>query len=68
MEIITRGERRRSWTLAEKQDIVAESLGPDLTPTAVARKHAISFGQLYTSMRAPAALRLQSQARIVAGR
>jgi transposase len=48
VEIITRGERRRSWTLAEKQEIVAESLGPDLTPTAVARKHAISSGQLYT--------------------
>ena len=48
VEIITRGERRRSWTLAEKQEIVAESLGPDLTPTEVARKHAISSGQLYT--------------------
>lgn len=48
MEIITRGERRRSWTLAQKQEIVAESLGPDLTPTEVARKHAISSGQLYT--------------------
>lgn len=48
IEIITRGERRRSWTLQEKQEIVAESLGPDLTPTEVARKHAISTGQLYT--------------------
>ncbi len=28
--------------------IVAESLGSDLTPTEVARKHAISSGQLYT--------------------
>jgi transposase len=27
---------------------VAESFGPDLTPTEVARKHAISSGQLYT--------------------
>lgn len=48
VEIITRGERRRTWTLREKQEIVAESLGPDLTPTEVARKHAISTGQLYT--------------------
>jgi transposase len=48
MEIIPRGERRRSWTLAEKREIVAESLGPELTPTEVARKHAISSGQLYT--------------------
>jgi transposase len=48
VEIITRGEPRRSWTLAQKQEIVAESFGPDLTPTEVARKHAISSGQLYT--------------------
>jgi transposase len=48
IEIITRGERRRSWTLAQKQEIVAESLGPELTPTEVARKHAITSGQLYT--------------------
>jgi transposase len=27
---------------------VAESLGPELTPTEVARKHGISTGQLYT--------------------
>jgi transposase len=34
--------------LAQKREIVAESFGPDLTPTEVARKHAISSGQLYT--------------------
>jgi len=48
VEIITRGERRRSWTVEQKREIVTESLGPDLTPTEVARKHAISSGQLYT--------------------
>jgi transposase len=48
MEIITRGERRRRWTLEQKREIVAESLGPELTPTEVARKHGISSGQLYT--------------------
>jgi len=48
IEIITRGERRRSWTREQKREIVAESLGSDLTPTEVARKHAISSGQLYT--------------------
>lgn len=48
VEIITRGERRRSWTLEQKREIVAESLGPELTPTEFARKHAISSGQLYT--------------------
>jgi len=48
VEIITRGERRRRWTLEQKRDIVAESYGSDLTPTEVARKHGISSGQLYT--------------------
>src|SRR5215472_750855 len=48
VEIITRGERRRSWTLEQKREIVTESLGSELTPTEVARKHAISSGQLYT--------------------
>ena len=48
VEIITRGERRRRWTPEQKRDIVAESYGPDLTPTEVARKHGISSGQLYT--------------------
>jgi transposase len=48
VEIITWGERRRSWALERKREIVAESLGPGLTLTEVARKHAISSGQLYT--------------------
>lgn len=48
IELITRGERRRVWTLTQKREIVAESFGPELTPTEVARKHAISSGQLYT--------------------
>lgn len=48
VEIITRGGRRRSWTVEQKREIVAESFGPELTPTEVARKHAIGSGQLYT--------------------
>jgi transposase len=48
VEILSRAERRRSWTLEEKREIVSESLGPDLTPTEVARKHGISTGQIYT--------------------
>lgn len=48
VEIITRGERRRRWTLEQKREIVAESYGGELTPTEVARKHVISSGQLYT--------------------
>ena len=48
VEILTRAEPRRSWTVEQKRGIVAESLGPDLTPTEVARKYRISSGQLYT--------------------
>jgi transposase len=48
VEIITRGERRRVWTLEQKREIVVESFGPELRPTEVARKHAINSGQLYT--------------------
>jgi transposase len=47
VEVITRGERRRVWTLEQKREIVAESLGPALTPTEVARKYGISSGLLY---------------------
>src|SRR3954452_2317643 len=47
VEVITRGERRRLWSLEQKREIVAESLGPALTPTEVARKHGISSGLLY---------------------
>ena len=32
VEVITGKERRRSWTLEQKREIVAESLGPVLTP------------------------------------
>lgn len=48
IEVITRGERRRVWTAEQKREIVAESFGPDLTPTEVVRKYGISSGQLYT--------------------
>ena len=45
VEIVTRSERRR-WSLEQKREIVAESLGPGLSPTEVARKYAISSGLL----------------------
>ena len=48
VEVLARAERRRSWTLEQKREIVSESLGPELTPTDVARKHRISTGQIYT--------------------
>ena len=48
VEVLTGVERRRSWTEEQKRAIVGESLGPDLTPTEVARKYRISTGQLTT--------------------
>jgi transposase len=48
IEVITRGERRRSWTPEQKREIAAESLEPGTSPIMVARKHGISTGQLYT--------------------
>src|ERR1700722_5553919 len=48
VEVLTRAEPRRSWTAEQKREIVGESLGPDLTPSEVARKYRISSGQLYT--------------------
>ena len=48
VEILTRAEPRRSWTVEQKRQIVAESFGPDLTPTEVARKYRISSGLLYS--------------------
>ena len=47
IEVTARNDRRRTWTLDQKREIVAESLGPELTPTEVARKHAISSGPFY---------------------
>ena len=38
----------RKWMLEQKREIVAESFGPELTATEVARKHGISSGQRYT--------------------
>src|ERR1041385_9260031 len=48
VEVITRGERRRAWTLDQKREIVAESLAAELSATEVARKYGIRTGQLYT--------------------
>jgi transposase len=48
IEVITRREPRRSWTADQKREIAAESLEPNASPVAVARKHGISTGQLYT--------------------
>ncbi len=47
VEQITRGERRRRWSLEQKQEIVAESLGAGVRPSEVIHKHGITSGQLY---------------------
>ena len=45
IEVITGVDRRRRWTLEQKQAIVEESLSGHAT--VVARKHGIGTGQLY---------------------
>jgi transposase len=47
IEVIMRGERRRRWSLEQKQAIVAESVSANTSMTAIARKHGIGTGQLY---------------------
>jgi transposase len=48
LRVITRPERRRSWSDEQKRDVVAESLTGEMTVSEVARKHDISPGQLFT--------------------
>jgi transposase-like protein len=48
IRVIARTERRRSWSLEQKRAIVAESFAGYRSVSAIARKHAISPGQLFT--------------------
>jgi transposase len=48
IEVITGPDRRRRWSLEQKRAIVAESYRTDTTPSAVARRHGLNTGQLYT--------------------
>jgi transposase len=48
VEVITRGERRRRWSVEQKREIAAESLEAGVSPITVARRYGISSGQLYT--------------------
>src|SRR5258708_32621807 len=48
IELITRGERRRRCSVEQKQAIVSESQSSDIPLTAVARKHGIGTGLLYS--------------------
>ena len=47
IELITRGERRRRWSVEQKREIAAESLEPGISPITVARRYGISSGLLY---------------------
>src|SRR3954452_2097193 len=47
-EVITGVGRRRRWTSEEKARIVAESLDPATTASAVARRHGLHASQLFT--------------------
>ena len=48
MEVVTRSERRRRWSDSDKQEILKETLAPGATVAAVARRHGIGTGQVYT--------------------
>jgi transposase len=48
IEVITRGERRRRWSVEQKREIAAESLERGISPITVARRYGISSGLLYT--------------------
>ena len=47
-ELITRGERRRRWSVEQKREIAAESLEPGVSSITVARRYGISSGLLHT--------------------
>jgi transposase len=48
VELITRAEPRRRWSVEQRQSIAAESLAPGASPSEVARRHGIGTGLLYT--------------------
>lgn len=47
IEVITSVQRRRRWRMAEKEQLVAASLEPGASVSAVARDAGIHPGQLY---------------------
>jgi transposase len=57
VEVITSIERRRRWSFAEKQQLVATTLEPGASVSAIAREAGIHPSQLFgwrRQMRAPA--------------
>ena len=51
IELISRRERHRQWTIEQKRAAVEEMLAPGAKVSEVARKYEINTGQLYTSRR-----------------
>jgi transposase len=47
-EVFTGAGRRRDWSDEEKRQIVAESHSGEMSVSAVARRHGLSPGQLFT--------------------
>lgn len=47
VEVITSVQRRRRWSLSEKERLVAEALEPGAVASAVARRAGIHSSQLY---------------------
>lgn len=47
-EVFTGAGRRRDWSDEEKDRIVAESYSGEMSVSAVARRHGLSPGQLFT--------------------
>jgi transposase len=48
IEVVSRAERRRRWSDADKQRMLQETLAPGATVTAVAKRHGVGTGQIYT--------------------
>jgi transposase len=48
IELISRRERHRQWTIEQKRTAVEEMLAPGANVSDVARKYEINTGQLYT--------------------
>ena len=46
--VVVRSERRRRFSEAQKHQILKESLEPGVTVTAVAKRHDVNTGQIYT--------------------
>jgi transposase len=48
VEVVTRGEGRRSWSSDQKRRIVVEAMQPGVTPTEVIRRWGLTSSLFYT--------------------